>query len=373
MPTTVYDSSLITSRLKSKTEADSFLTRIQNNINPTTGYAPMLGIWDQSIINSVKNGQMKYFRKNEGGCTIISNGCPCEGSINSGNMLLAPGPIPYITVTYGSVIVEWGEPISGTPPFTYVVYAISDSYPTVTSPSVSNRRYIFQTSELVSGVEYEFKVVASNFVGVTEIQTEVPIPAPYGSPTAFAVLNSDTPGSINLTITGSPFETLSESAEYNIQTYLDNILTSVSDFQPLGTTLPVTIPLNGLLSSYLYSFKVQIKDSQTEISSYSTGTTNIRPLPSGPQNVSWTALSSTSIRVSYNNFLAQAGGFNLVGATCIITNGYSMYLNTTNLTNTSVDIIDLSPNTTYYDFTLQFQTGSVNSLVSSIPTFTTLP
>jgi len=78
MPTTIYDSSLITQRRKNKAESGSFIRRIQNPINPNTGYAPALGIWDQSIINTVNNGQMKYYRKGEGGCTTVSNGCPCE-------------------------------------------------------------------------------------------------------------------------------------------------------------------------------------------------------------------------------------------------------------------------------------------------------
>jgi len=76
MPTTIYDSSLITQRRRVKTESGAFLNRIASS---NTGYAPRLGIWDQSIINTVKNGQMKYFRKMEGS-TDVSNGCPCQPS-----------------------------------------------------------------------------------------------------------------------------------------------------------------------------------------------------------------------------------------------------------------------------------------------------
>jgi len=84
MPTSIYDSSLITQRRRIKAESGSFITRISpwntpaNTSNqPNTGYAPALGIWDQSIINTVNNGQMKYYRKGEG-YTTVSNGCPCE-------------------------------------------------------------------------------------------------------------------------------------------------------------------------------------------------------------------------------------------------------------------------------------------------------
>jgi hypothetical protein len=50
---------------------------IQNYANPQTGYSPALGIYDQSIINSVKDGTMRYYRKGTGGVTIVDNGCPC--------------------------------------------------------------------------------------------------------------------------------------------------------------------------------------------------------------------------------------------------------------------------------------------------------
>lgn len=86
MPTTIYDSSLITQRRRATTESGSFINRISpwntppagtSTNQPNTGYAPALGIWDQSIINTVKNGQMKFYRKGAGGCTTVSNGCPC--------------------------------------------------------------------------------------------------------------------------------------------------------------------------------------------------------------------------------------------------------------------------------------------------------
>jgi hypothetical protein len=70
MPPTIYDSSLLTQRNRTKAVSGSFLNRIASN---NTSYAPALGIWDQSIVNSVKNGQMKYFRKG----SPIDNGCPC--------------------------------------------------------------------------------------------------------------------------------------------------------------------------------------------------------------------------------------------------------------------------------------------------------
>ncbi len=73
----MYDSSFLTKRLRDKAISDSFLNRIQNATNPTTGSAPLLGISQQSIINHVNMGQMTQYRKSEGGCTLVSPGCPC--------------------------------------------------------------------------------------------------------------------------------------------------------------------------------------------------------------------------------------------------------------------------------------------------------
>ena len=77
MPTTIYDSSLITQRKRDKTISGSFINRIQNSKNPTTGSAPLLGISEQSIINTVKMGQMTQYQKSNG-CVFISPGCPCN-------------------------------------------------------------------------------------------------------------------------------------------------------------------------------------------------------------------------------------------------------------------------------------------------------
>ena len=74
MPTSIYDSSLITQRRRDKAISDSFINRIQNS---KTGSAPLLGISEQSIINSVRNGQMSAYRKNDSGFTNINTGCPC--------------------------------------------------------------------------------------------------------------------------------------------------------------------------------------------------------------------------------------------------------------------------------------------------------
>jgi hypothetical protein len=82
MPT-VYDSSYITQRNRDKAISGSFVNRIQN----TTGSAPLLGISDQSIINSVNTGQMTQYRKSNG-YVSVNSGCPC----NPPNQPIPPVP-----------------------------------------------------------------------------------------------------------------------------------------------------------------------------------------------------------------------------------------------------------------------------------------
>lgn len=370
MPTTIYDSSLITQRQKVKAESESFINRIQNPTNPNTGYAPALGIYDQSIINSVNMGQMKFYRKNDGGCTNISNGCPCP-DINSSNDIIPPSEVPFINVRYGSVIVSYGQPERGTQPFTYVVVGKSKGNPTVTSEQTTELEYTFASDAFVAGQEYQFSVAAYNAAGGSKAETVTLTAAPYGSPELTAVLNSDTPGSIILSLESAPFP-LAPTSEYNIITYLNNVELPESIWRPVPSMLlPAQIIMNNLQGSQTYSFKIQVRNNSNTISSYSNKTQPIVTLASGPQGISWAALSPTSVRVSYNNFSTQAGGFNLIGGAAQVTNGYSLFLNTTKLTNTSVDIIGLTPGTTYYDFTLQFASPPLLSLVSAIPTFTT--
>jgi hypothetical protein len=76
MSTTIYDASQITKLRANRTQSGDFLNRV-NAANPNTGYGPRLGIYDQSVINTVKDGNMKHYRKGDGGVVQVVNGCPC--------------------------------------------------------------------------------------------------------------------------------------------------------------------------------------------------------------------------------------------------------------------------------------------------------
>ncbi len=85
MPTTIYDSSLLTKLKSSKYTSGSFLTR-QGAPNFTTSYGSPLGIYDQSIMNPVKIGQMSEIKKCNGGYNIYP-GCPCNKTVVNGQVV----------------------------------------------------------------------------------------------------------------------------------------------------------------------------------------------------------------------------------------------------------------------------------------------
>jgi hypothetical protein len=165
MPTTIFDSSLITQRNRNKTIANSFISRIQNP-SPVNGSAPLLGITEQSLINSVINGQSTYYRKTNNGCTSVNLGCPC--AVQSNTVIdegILPGSVTNITYQYGSLIISWDAPLIGTMPFTYLVELQSTNPIYNVSAITLNTSYTFINSQLQPGVGYKIAVIPSNIAG----------------------------------------------------------------------------------------------------------------------------------------------------------------------------------------------------------------
>ncbi len=171
MPTTIFDSSLITQRNKNKAIADSFISRIQNP-SPVNGSAPLLGITEQSLINSIVNGQSTYYRKTNSGCTSVNLGCPCAVQSNTvisgsgGGGGIVPGLVTNITYQYGSLIISWDAPTTGDLPFTYLVELQATNPVYNVSATTSNTTYTFINSQLQPGVGYKIAVTPSNTAGV---------------------------------------------------------------------------------------------------------------------------------------------------------------------------------------------------------------
>jgi len=75
MSATIYDSSLITKLRMSRAQSGDYIRRVQS---AQQGFAPYLGMSQQSIINTIQNGNKPYFRKEcDSGASIVIPGCPC--------------------------------------------------------------------------------------------------------------------------------------------------------------------------------------------------------------------------------------------------------------------------------------------------------
>lgn len=142
----IYDSSYLTQRKMERATAGSFITQ--------GGSRPLLGIKDQSIINTVKTGQMTEYSRYTG-CIGISPGCPCNVTA------ILPSSVSGITFTIGSIIVSWNAPV-GTGPFSYRITPYLNG---VAQPSVSTSDTTYRFTELVEWQPYTFTVCAFNGAG----------------------------------------------------------------------------------------------------------------------------------------------------------------------------------------------------------------
>ncbi len=173
MPTTIYDSSLITKRAQAKTIAKSFLQRLNTNgtVNQTTSYGPQLGISSDSIINEVKNGTMNYIVKCNGTTNVNAGCCPAP-------TYAPPGPVGSFFIYLNCVMVTWELPKNSgkAGPVTYTIAATStDGGQTVTGISTTNS-YSFTT--LTPLTHYSFTVTAQNAEGTSSPITSYSIYAP---------------------------------------------------------------------------------------------------------------------------------------------------------------------------------------------------
>ena len=272
MPTTIYDSSLITKRRQMKAESGNFINRIQNPVQPNTGYAPALGIWDQSIINDVKNGQMVYYRKGTGGCTTIDNGCPCQPLPDTVHSLRVPNAptITQIIPGHQQLTVYFTTSDNGT----LIVdnqYQLDDlEWRSVGSVA----SYVIPL--LTNGRSYTIRKRSMNAMGFGSISAAVvATPGVPSAPTNFIVTPGDGQVSIDFTVV---------SDNYNIRCIITppSGLVFVRDFYQL-TTLVVL----GLTNGVSYSFELQFSNGfGAGLPSESVVATPVSSLPSdAPTNI----------------------------------------------------------------------------------------
>ncbi len=179
MPTNNYDSSHITKRRNDKQISNSFLTRI--NSSNTTSYGPVLGVYNSSIMNSVKSGSMSEYNRQ---CPI-NVGCPCDMPPPT-----VPGGVTNIQYYIGSIHLYWDAPVGNS---VVNVYKVTPYYNNIALSSVytPNTYYIFDNLDEYK--QYTFKVNAINGRGESkDCITPLPIMMP---PNALSVVMKG--GSIN--------------------------------------------------------------------------------------------------------------------------------------------------------------------------------
>ncbi len=93
MSNSIYDSSFLTMRKNNRVISNSFNGRLYpsgQNVLPqnTTSYGPLLGVYDNSIMNNVQMGKQVEYRNN----CVINNGCPCNATAQEAPPI--PVPVP---------------------------------------------------------------------------------------------------------------------------------------------------------------------------------------------------------------------------------------------------------------------------------------
>lgn len=216
MSNRIYDSSQLTKRRAERAIAGSFLTRLyppnpSGPIKPQTGYGPLPGIYDSSVMNAVKTGHMTQYTRYPT-CIGISPGCPCpelNASISTSPFIPAiPGAVSGITFTVGSIVVSWNAP-AGDGPFTYLVTPYLNG--TALTP-VTTSETTYRFTGLDDWQPYTFTVCAMNAAGSGPI---VPSSSYFLAP----------PESLSIIMKGESVTVDTVSAlKYVINAGLDNIL-----------------------------------------------------------------------------------------------------------------------------------------------------
>jgi hypothetical protein len=167
MSNRIYDSSQLTKRKGQQATAGSFLTRLyppNTNIQPQQGFGLLPGIYDSSVMNAVKTGNMTEYTRYPT-CVGISPGCPCpqlNASFYTTPPLPAvPGPVTGITFTIGSIIVSWNA-ATGEGPITYQVTPYLNG---IAQTSVTTSETSYRFTNLSEWQPYTFTVCAMNAGG----------------------------------------------------------------------------------------------------------------------------------------------------------------------------------------------------------------
>ena len=322
MPTGVFDASLITQRARAKAESNSFINRIQNPTNPTTSYGPLTGIYDNSEVNRVTNGQMKYFQRN-GACTVAYIGCPCTVTVNgqvvNNVVAVAPGAVTNLRVEYGSTVVYWDPPTFGTSPFTYELRATSTTPGAITPVIRTNvtSPVTLAVTDLTPGVNYTFQVIPSGPGGTSTATPPTTTEyAPYDKPTYTGNTPTSTLTQSGITISYNSYTAFSRTTG----TLYNSAGTSIGTGVATATTFTI---ISGLSPETTYTdcyFRLTAGNdtsSNSNTFSFTTVPYKVGPVPSitsvygtdtNGVDVTWTAPTTGGTPTSYTITATPSSG-----------------------------------------------------------------
>ena len=225
MSNRIYDSSQLTKRKAERAIAGSFLTRLYppSPLQPQTGYGPLPGIYDSSVMNAVKTGHMTEYTRYPT-CVGISPGCPCpelnSSLIKTPTTPAIPGAVSGITFTVGSIIVSWNPPTSGDGPFTYQVTPYLNG---VAKDPVITTDTSYRFTNLEDWQPYTFTVCAMNSAGLGPV---IPSASYFIAP----------PADLSAIMSGSSVPVPPENAlKYVLSEGIDNMLSYIASVN-LGPT-----------------------------------------------------------------------------------------------------------------------------------------
>ena len=225
MSNRIYDSSQLTKRRGEKATAGSFLTRLyppSNTTQPQTGYGPLPGIYDSSIMNAVKTGHMTEYTRYPT-CIGISAGCPCPelnaSLITAPYVPAIPGAISGITFTVGSIVISWNAPTTGDGPFTYIITPYLNG---VALSPVTTSETTYRFTGLQDWQPYTFTVCAMNAGGQGPV---IPSSSYFLAP----------PDSLSTIMNGGSVADIVPSLKYVLNAGLDTMLQYVASVN-LGPT-----------------------------------------------------------------------------------------------------------------------------------------
>jgi fibronectin type 3 domain-containing protein len=278
-----------------------------------------------------------------------------SSSSGSGTAPSAPTGVTATAQSSSSIMVSWYS-VSGAA--SYNVYrstSPSGIYPLVGSPSGTS----YTDTGLSPNTTYYYQVKAQNSAGV-----ESNFSSYVSATTSSADITATVQSSSSIMVS---WKSVSGARFY----YLFRSTSPYGGFQYLNTTgsNEISYTDTGLSPNTTYYYAVKSVNSagvESDFSSYASATTSSPP-PSPPANITATAQSSSSIRVSWYS-VSGVANYNVYRSTSP-SGTYSLVA--ASLTGTSYTDTGLSPNTTYYYAVKSVNSAGVESDFSSYTYATT--